>query len=100
MSATATPQPIEKVMALSEREFINSVCALLPPEAGATGLQVSIPLAAGRVTIAYEALPSARLGQSLELPRARVVLTFVDISDAEREAFLARFDIAFQRGGG
>ena len=100
MSAAAAQQRVEKTMALSAPEFVKCVSALLPPESQAAGLLVAIPLEAGRVTIEYEAQASVRLGRSLELPRARVVLTFENAGDTERDAFLARFDIAFQRGGG
>lgn len=100
MSAAPAQQRIEKVMALSPREFVKCISALLPPGSDGAGLQTAIPLEAGRVTIAYEALPSVRLGRSLELPRARIVLTFKNAGDAERKAFLTRFDVAFQRGGG
>ncbi|MCL4766828.1 MAG: hypothetical protein KJZ80_11380 [Hyphomicrobiaceae bacterium] len=99
-AAEATSERVEKLMALSEREFSKSIAALLPSGAAIVARCAVVPLQTGQATITYEALPSVRLGQSLELPRARVVLTFTGVGIAEREAFLARFDVAFQRGGG
>jgi len=91
---------VERLMTLSERAFAHSIGALLPPGTAVDDGQVAIPLPAGQVTIAYDVLPSLHIGRSLELPRLRVVLTFTGAGQAERRAFLTRFDIAFQRGGG
>lgn len=89
---------VEKVMALSPGEFATTIAALAP--AGPTAKSVQVPLGSGSVAIRYEALPGVRLGGLLELPRASVTLTFDNVSEAEREAFVRRFDVAFQRGGG
>jgi hypothetical protein len=89
---------IEKVMTLSPAEFANSVAVLVPAGAGAN--HVTVPLGTGSVSILYQALPGVRLGGLLELPQARVVLTFDNVSAAEREQFVRRFEVIFQRGGG
>jgi hypothetical protein len=89
---------VEKLMTLSRAEFAMSVAALAPEGCGANPARV--PLGSGWVCICYEALPGVRLGGLLELPRARVIIEFDKASAAEREEFLRRFDIAFQRGGG
>lgn len=98
--AAGSPDRVERLMTLSEQEFVRTLDAFLPPAASIDGRHVFVPLTTGQVRISYEALPAVRLGRSLELPQLRVLLTFAHISSAEREAFLARFDIAFQRGGG
>ncbi len=54
----------------------------------------------GMATISYTALPGATLGGLLQLPRAQVCIAFDDCGSEERAAFMRRFDIAFQRGGG
>lgn len=55
----------------------------------------------GVAEIAFHALPPRRVGGGLlELPQARVTIKFGDVGTAEADAFLRRFDIAFQRGGG
>jgi len=94
------PERVERLMTLSEREFANSIGGLLPPGAAVDGGQAVVLLPTGRVTINYEVLPTLRIGPSLELPRLRVVLTFIGAGQTDRDAFLARFDVAFQRGGG
>lgn len=94
------PSRVERLMTLSEAEFIRSIAALLPPGSAVENGCAVATLGSGRVTITYEPLTSLRLGQSLQLPRARIVLAFEEAVAAEREAFLARFDLAFQRGGG
>ena len=94
-------RPVEKIMALDLAEFHRSLRALapdlaMPPDAD----RVVLDDAGRTVTISFEALPAQTLGGLLALPRARVTLAF-DGHDAEqRAAFLARFDRAFQRGGG
>lgn len=91
---------VEKLMTLSRAEFEKSLSIFLGRPC-APGTESALePLSTGSVEIRYEALPGVRLGGLLELPRALVRLTFEDIPEAEREAYLRRFDIAFQRGGG
>jgi hypothetical protein len=89
---------LEKLMALTPAEFAGSLAVLHPAWDGA--IPVAIPSGSGRVSIHFEALPSVRLGGLLELPRARVTLSLEGVSLADRAAFLRRFDMAFQRGGG
>lgn len=90
---------IEKTMSMSRAEFDNSLAALLDLPA-ARALPVRLPLGAGSVAIDFEPLQGVRLGGLLELPRARVSLSFTGVARDEREAFARRFDLAFQRGGG
>ncbi len=90
---------IEKLMSLSRQEFQNSMGLFLdgtPP----TSDTVTVPLAAGRVDVVYAAKQGVVLGGLMALPRAGVSLTFEGVSDAERDAFMRKFEIAFQRGGG
>lgn len=90
---------VEKIMSMSRAEFENSLAALLDlPSAPAP--PVRVPLGAGSVAIDFEPLQGVRLGGLLELPRARVSLSFTGVARDEREAFARRFDLAFQRGGG
>jgi hypothetical protein len=96
--APSSDESVEKVMTLSRAEFARGVAALAPEGRGANPARV--PLGSGWVSIRYEALPGVCLGMLLELPRARVIIEFDKVSAVEREAFLRRFDIAFQRGGG
>lgn len=88
-------------MTISHGEFQKSLGSLAPgtppPEPGEA---VRLPLGSGAVVIGFAALPGMRLGGLLELPRAQVTLTFEAVPAPERDAFLRRFDVAFQRGGG
>lgn len=89
---------IEKTMSASAADFHRGMAVLDP--ACAPGLHHVLGCGGGTVAITYHHLESVTLGSLLALPRARVTLAFAGVSAAERAAFLARFDLAFQRGGG
>lgn len=91
---------VEKTMALTRAEFAASLASLLGREVAAGGDPVRVGLAQGVVVLTCEPLAAVRLGGLLELPRARVVIEFDGVPAGERAAFLQRFDVAFQRGGG
>ncbi len=96
-----TPETIEKIMSLTLADFHRSVRVLAPdltPGHGQT--EVVVPDGAASVRITYEPLESTTLGGLLALPRARVTISHDSGDPGLRAAFLARFDQAFQRGGG
>jgi hypothetical protein len=96
-----TPAVVEKLMALTLPDFHRSLKALAPDAAiGASQTALSLPVEGGRVKIEFTALEKEVLGGLLAMPRARVILTFDGTGKQVRTAFLARFDQAFQRGGG
>ena len=96
-----TPGRVEKLMSLSLREFHRSLKTLNPEMRLEDGQrEVIIPAEGGDVHIDYEPLEEATLGGLLALPRAKVTLSLDALNEAERRTFLARFDKAFQRGGG
>lgn len=88
-------------MALTLGEFHRSL-KTLAPEAVIEDAQTEfvIPAETSQVRIVYEALENAKLGGLLALPRARVILHLDKLDQDQRDAFLASFDRAFQRGGG
>ena len=88
-----------RTMSLSASEFAASIAKLGAHRLTPEGHPIFI-LDAGSVQIRYEEAPPKLLGGLLSLPQARVTLEFSEVSDAARTAFLNRFDIAFQRGGG
>ena len=90
---------IEKLMSLTPSEFAASAARLANRDI-APGESVSEALGTGRVEISCAPSASVRLGGLLELPRAVVTISFHDVSDDDREAFMRRFELAFQRGGG
>ena len=93
--------PIEKVMALTLREFQHTVASLFGAPLTQGLSAVAIPVGTGHVTISYEPRPSVRFGGLLDIPRALVTLRFSDGATPEEQlAFLKRFDFVFQRGGG
>lgn len=99
-SPTATAMHVEKLMSLSRGEFEKSIAALAGgPVAIADGV-ASLTEAGGSIAIAYHALPPKRLGGLLLLPQARVTLDIEALDEARAVAFLQRFELAFQRGGG
>ena len=95
------PGRVEKIMSLSLLEFHRSLKTLSPGAPLEEGQRhVILPAEGGEVQINYEPLEKATLGGLLALPRARVTLNLEALKGVERRAFLARFDKAFQRGGG
>jgi hypothetical protein len=98
---SATPARVEKFMSLGLGEFHRSLKTLAPGvqfEDGQRDFVIAVESA--EIRIVYEPLEIATLGGLLALPRARVSLHLGELDEAQRHAFLARFDRAFQRGGG
>lgn len=106
---------IEKTMTLSAGEFARSMVAFAGEDvvikdgraripvagAGGDGDAAASSQAPGVAEIEFHALPPRRIGGGLlELPQARVTITLEGVDAAGAQAFLSRFDIAFQRGGG
>lgn len=89
---------VEKLMSLTRQDFLASLAHIPNIEADAGAFISKLP--PGYVRITFEPLAGTRLGGLLELPRARVVLNFTDVSEGEQRSFIGRFDLAFQRGGG
>jgi len=97
----SVPDRVEKLMSLDLGEFHRSLKTLqrdVMLDAGQN--EIIIPAGNAEIRIVYEPLGKATLGGLLALPRAKVTLHMDGLGEAEREAFLARFDKAFQRGGG
>ncbi len=91
---------LTRKMSITHREFFR----LLPravdnaPVSRQNG-RVIVYANEGRVAI-FLAAETLRKLAMLELPVTEITLEFTDFTDAAREAFLARFDLAFQKGGG
>jgi hypothetical protein len=91
---------IRKTMALSRGEFEASLAALGGEPQRCDDGSVRLPLGGGTVVIVYRPLDPVRLGGLLELPRAEVTVAFEAVAEPDARAFLRRFELAFQRGGG
>ena len=99
MSAGAFPFSNTRIMSLSASEFAVSIAKLGAHTLSDAGHPV-FAVEDGSVEIQFAPAPKKTLGGLLALPQAVVTLAFVGGSAAAREAFVHRFDIAFQRGGG
>lgn len=95
-----TPTPVEKIMSLGPAEFERSLHVLAPAAKLDTDRRVIIEHPPGQVELTFEHLPSQTLGGLLALPRARITLDFTGLAQSDADAFLQKFDRAFQRGGG
>ncbi|MBP2295137.1 hypothetical protein [Azospirillum rugosum] len=92
---------IVKDMALTRDDLLRLLPGAvdgLPWRADADRIQIGESEGDG-VDLLVEPLPPRRFGP-VEIPRLRVGFAFRGWDEAERCAFLARFDRAFQRGGG
>jgi len=95
--------PIEKVMTLSQSEFAKSIGAFAGEVAAATAMRgdpVALDVGGGRVVITFTKIDGFSFGGLVEMPRARIQIHLDGLAPAEAEAFMRRFDISFQRGGG
>lgn len=91
-----------KDMALTRADLLRllpGAVGALPWRAEADTIRIGDEGDASGVDLRIEPLPPRRLGP-VEVPRLRVSFVFRGWDEAERRAFLARFDRAFQRGGG
>ncbi|MDA7949337.1 MAG: hypothetical protein MPJ78_17895 [Hyphomicrobiaceae bacterium] len=95
------PDTAEKIMSLTLADFHRSIKALAPDLVAQEG-QTTFTVVEGDtdVLIRYEPLEKATLGGLLAMPRARVTIEHGNLDTSRCKAFLARFDRAFQRGGG
>lgn len=102
VTSDASTITIEKLMTLSAGEFANSLAAFAGDDVVIADGRARVPVGAhgGIAEIVHVPLPPRRVGGLLELPQAKVAITLVGVSASEAEAFLRRFDISFQRGGG
>jgi len=94
---------IEKLMTLSQSEYSKSIGTFAGEEAAATALRgdpVTLDVGGGTVVISFEKVEGFSFGGLVEMPRARIVLKMTGVEQTAADAFIRRFDISFQRGGG
>ncbi|MEO0619687.1 MAG: hypothetical protein AAFZ01_10470 [Pseudomonadota bacterium] len=95
------PQTRVKLMAATPREFATGMGRLLrnmPHTKAADVTTVELP--GGHVTVTYAPREGRRLSPLVVMPAADVTFVFDSVSLQEQDAFIARFDKVFQRGGG
>ena len=96
-----TPPQIEKIMSATLGDFQRSLATLAPGHTlHPDGRGILIEEDGYKVEIRFEPIESKVYGGLLEIPRAKVTLTFDNASPQARKKFVSRFDFAFQRGGG
>ncbi|MFA7431789.1 MAG: hypothetical protein WCZ23_16645 [Rhodospirillaceae bacterium] len=91
---------VKKDMSLTPAEFRNGLPAALRGLDWQVGADDTVTVDDGAVLIRCVVQPPRRLTALLSLPRCLVTLELGGLPEADRAGFLARFDRAFQRGGG
>ena len=96
----AEPRVVDKEMSISHREFLRILPGALDGrDCRRDGARVVVGEGARRVEITLGAEGERRIAL-LRLPVTPVRIVFFGHTTDETEAFLARFERAFQRGGG
>jgi hypothetical protein len=95
----AGPFVIEKDMSLSAAEFFRDLPRALPAGYRVDGRCVTFVDGLRRAEIAVVEEGERRIA-ALALPRIKVRIELAGFDGAEAAAFLARFEQAYQRGGG
>ena len=94
------PGHFERDMACTEAEWLRWLPqAIGEREWDARAGTARVRIGDGTLDLAWRDAPPRRLAL-LELPRLHVVFTFEGVDDAVRHAFMKRFDLYMQRGGG
>lgn len=91
---------LTREMSITHKDFLR----LLPRAVSGAPItrrdnRVHVATEAGRVTITLAPERARQLGL-LTFPVTRVSIEFEGFSPSDQGAFLARFDLAYQRGGG
>ncbi len=94
------PETFERDMACTEAEWL----AWLPRAVGAhacvvSGAQARATLGSGTLQLSWR-VQAPRVIALMRLPRLLVRFDFSGVPEAERHAFMQRFDLYTQRGGG
>jgi hypothetical protein len=90
----------EREMGCTEAEWLQ----WLPHAAASPALRVgngeaTVAVADGTLSLRWHPLPPRAIAL-LRLPRLHVAFAFDDVGDDARQAFMRRFDLFTQRGGG
>ncbi len=95
-----TPERFERDYGCSLAEWLRSLPEAVHghPLALAEGA-ATVRIGGGSLALRWERLPPRRIAL-LSLPRLAVHFAFDGVADPERVAFLRRFDLFMQRGGG
>lgn len=97
---TDYPDHFERDMACTEAEWLGWLPRALAGHVWRQSAQaLEVELGAGRLKVRWHSLPP-RVIALLRLPRLQVAFAFDGVSADERRAFMKKFDLYLQRGGG
>jgi hypothetical protein len=104
MAGTKISAPIQeqfvREMGITFSEFLRTLpSAVAPLEYRLQGRSITLNHPAGRIEILLGATRERRLG-AFRLPVTPVEFRFSGLDSQQRERFLTRFDLHYQRGGG
>lgn len=94
------PERFERDMACTEAEWLQ----WLPRAVGSHAYQINgtsarVTIGEGELRLAWQVSPP-RVIALMRLPRLRLDFAFSQLDDAQRLAFMKRFDLYTHRGGG
>ena len=94
------PETFERDTACTEAEWLGWLPAALGEHRYQQGPgEAQVQIGSGVLQLQWQAQPP-RVIALVRLPRLAVHFAFRDVSEAERVAFMRRFDLYTQRGGG
>ena len=90
----------DREMGCTETEWLGWLPAAIGDKPWSRdGTQVKVSIGEGNLLLSWQT-GQPRVIALLRLPRLLVSFRFVGLGDAERHAFMTRFDLYMQRGGG
>ncbi|MEA3395467.1 MAG: hypothetical protein U9R55_12640 [Pseudomonadota bacterium] len=94
------PERFERDMACTETEWLQWLPRAVGPHAcQVSGTSAQVAIGEGELRLTWQVMPP-RVIALLRLPRLRLDFAFSRLDDAQRHAFMKRFDLYTQRGGG
>ncbi len=94
------PEHFTREMGLSHKEFMRTLPAAISPLTyHLVDKTISIDHASGTVKIRLQEMPARCIG-AIRIPKSLVEFRFFGLNNDERDGFIHRFDLHFQRGGG
>lgn len=95
-------EAFERDTGCTEAEWLGwlpGACQGHPLTLGPRPGQAQVTLGAGHLVLDWQVLPPRRIAL-VQLPRMMVRYRFTDVAADDRVAFMRRFDLFMQRGGG
>ncbi|MBK9571182.1 MAG: hypothetical protein IPO43_00030 [Rhodoferax sp.] len=94
------PERFDREMGCTEREWLDSVPRALGQHAHQfTNQALTVQIGTGQLRVSWE-VGEPRVIALARIPRLLVHFGFSGLDDAQRLAFMQRFDLYMQRGGG